>query len=197
MNEAIQQPVMLEETGTVIALEGAYAVIETQPRSACGHCNVGDSCGTSVLAGLFSKRRNKVRLINHLQLNKGDTAVIGINESVLLSTAVLAYMLPLILMIAFAVSASAMGAADEINFLFSMMGLFVGMQITNRIMGDRECQSREIVLLRKVNQGKANHVGVDAPGNEQAGSEVKCMCRSPGTVAIDRSSGNRSTSNST
>lgn len=153
MNEAtIIETAMLEETGTVVAVEGGYAVIETQARSACGHCNVGDSCGTSVLAGLFSKRRNKVRLKNHLNLSEGDMAVIGINESVLLSTAVLAYMLPLILMITFAVIASLSGFGDDINFGFSLLGLFAGMHITNRIMGNKDYQAREIVLLRHVDE---------------------------------------------
>lgn len=141
---------MIEETGTVVAIEGSYAVIETQARSACGHCSVGDSCGTSVLVSLFSKRRNRVRLKNHLNLAEGDMAVIGINESVLLSTAVLAYMLPLILMIAFAVIASLSGFGDDINFAFSLIGLFAGMHVTNRIMGNKDYQAREIVLIRQV-----------------------------------------------
>lgn len=143
---------MLEETGRVVAIEGRYAVIETQQRSACGHCNVGDSCGTSVLAGLFSKRRNRVRLENHLDLSVGDQAVIGINESVLLSTAVMAYLLPLLMMITLAVISSLSGFGDGINFVVGMLGLFIGMMISNRIMGDKDYQAREIVLLRSASQ---------------------------------------------
>jgi len=143
---------MIEETGVVIATEGRYAVIEIQARSACGHCNVGDSCGTSVLASLFSKRRNRVRLINHLGLSAGDRAVVGINESVLLVTAVLAYMLPLILMITLAIVASLSGFSDDINFAFSLLGLFAGMLITNRIMGNKDYEAREIVLLRNADR---------------------------------------------
>lgn len=152
MNELNGQPGMLEETGQVVAIEGRYAVIETQRRSACGQCHVGDDCGTSVLAGLFSKRRNRVRLKNHLNLSVGDVAVIGINESVLLSTAVLAYMLPLVLMILLAMFASLAGLGDNISFIASMLGLFVGMQVTNRIMGKKDYQTREIVLLRNANE---------------------------------------------
>lgn len=152
MNSVTTETSMLEETGRVIAIEGAYAVIETQQRSACGHCNVGDSCGTSVLAGLFSKRRNKVRLLNHLNLSVGEGAIIGINESVLLSTAVLAYLLPLLLMIMFAVITNLLGFGDAVSFVFSMLGLFAGMQLTNRIMGNKDYQSREIVLLRNANE---------------------------------------------
>ena len=143
---------MLEETGKVIAIDGSYAVIETEQRSACGHCNVGDSCGTSVLAGLFKRRRNHVKLLNHLNLSKGDMVVIGINESVLLSTAVLAYLLPLLLMILLAIISNLTGFGDDISFVASMLGLFVGMKITNWIMGNKDYQAREIVLLRNANE---------------------------------------------
>ena len=71
---------LLEETGKVIAVNGAYAVIEMQQRSACGHCNQGDQCGTSMVAGLFSARRQRLHLMNHLALSVGDTAVVGISE---------------------------------------------------------------------------------------------------------------------
>lgn len=152
MSDRVTETAMLEETGKVVAIEGRYAVIETQQRSACGHCNVGDSCGTSVLAGLFSKRRNRVRLENHLNLSVGDQAVIGINESVLLSTAMMAYLLPLLMMITLTVISSLSGFGDGINFLVGMLGLFGGMMISNRIMGDKDYQAREIVLLRSASQ---------------------------------------------
>ncbi len=141
---------MLEETGTVIEVTGSYAVIETQQRSACGQCSV--SCGTSVLAGLFKNRRQRVRLRNHLGLRAGDRAVIGINESVLVSTAVMAYMLPLVLMILAAALSHGMGFGDGVDFLASMSGLFIGMRLANRIMGHRDFQGREIVLLRNADE---------------------------------------------
>jgi len=152
MNEVMIEAPLLEETGKVVAIEGAYAVIETQQRSACSSCATGDSCGTSALSGLFSQRRHKVHLLNHLNLRVGDMAVIGINETVLLSTAILAYMLPLLLMISFAVLSSLSGFDDGINFVFSLLGLFTGMQISNRIVGNRDFEVREIVLLRNASE---------------------------------------------
>jgi sigma-E factor negative regulatory protein RseC len=164
---AMIEAAMIEEQGTVIAIEGRYAVIEIQARSACGHCTAGDSCGTSVLASLFSKRRNRVRLINHLDLSQGDTAVVGINESVLLTTAVLAYMLPLILMITLAVTADLSGLSDDINFAFSLLGLFAGMLITNRIMGNKDYEAREIVLLRNANDRIINEPNANEPNTNE------------------------------
>lgn len=148
MSNVMNETHMLEETGRVVAVNGHYAVIEIQKRSACGHCHSGDSCGTSVLAGLFSNHRQKVTLENHLNLSEGDQVVIGINETVLLSTAVMAYMLPLLLMIGLAVISNLSGMGDGFSFVSSMVGLFAGMRISNRIMGNKDFQSKEIVLLR-------------------------------------------------
>ena len=78
--------------------------------------------------------------------------MIGINESVLLSTAVMAYLLPLLMMITLAVISSLSGFDDGINFIVGMLGLFSGMIISNRIMGDKDYQAREIVLLRSASQ---------------------------------------------
>ena len=152
MSEAGPEMLMLEETGTVVAVEGRYVVIETQRRSACGHCSSGDNCGTSVLSSLFSKRRSRVHLLNHLGLAVGDKAVVGINESVLLYAAALAYMLPLLLMIAAAAAVDMAGFGNDVSFVLSMAGLFIGMFISNRIMRGGDYQKREIVLLRGVNE---------------------------------------------
>ncbi|VAX10074.1 hypothetical protein MNBD_GAMMA25-1751 [hydrothermal vent metagenome] len=158
---------MIEESGTVIAIDGAFVEIEIQLRSSCGHCQVSDSCGTSVLASLFNQRRNTVRLLNHFDSSVGDEVIIGITESVLLSAALMAYMLPLLLMIVFASFSALYGFSDGINFIFGMLGLFMGMTISKRIMAGKNCLENSaanlkgrahkglspwnIVLLRKAN----------------------------------------------
>ncbi len=139
---------LIEEIGRVVALDAEYVLIETQPRSSCGSCRMGDSCGTSALDGFFSERSSQVRLLNHLNLHVGDKAVIGINESVLLSTAAMAYILPLLLMIMVALIFSETGVADGISFIFSLLSLFIGMVISNRIMKRENFNSAEIILLR-------------------------------------------------
>lgn len=149
MSDMLDHVEMLEEVGEVVALEGAYAVIETQPRSACGHCSTGSSCGTSVLGKLFSQRRHQVRLRNDLDLSIGDRAVIGIEPSVMISTAVMAYILPLILMMGFALLVNTViDTGDGVTFIASMLGLVSGIILSNRIMGGRDFESRDIVLLR-------------------------------------------------
>ena len=141
-----QVDAMLEHTGTVIEADEHTALIETVRRSACGHCSSGDSCGTSVLAGVFRQNGNFVRVSNHLHLKPGDQAVLGIAGSTLLRAALWAYMVPLIVMIAFAMFASAAGFSDGYVFIASMVGLFNGLY-TARLVRMRRVTD-DIVLLR-------------------------------------------------
>jgi sigma-E factor negative regulatory protein RseC len=152
MNKSRVDMPMLEATGKVMAVDGEYVVVETRQRSACGHCSAGERCDVSVLSGLFSARRNQVRLSNHLNLSAGDIVVMGINESVLLTTAMMAYMLPLVMMIAFATVINLQGFEDAISFMAGLVGLFTGMQLSNFLMARRHTPYREIVLLRKANE---------------------------------------------
>lgn len=138
---------MLEQTGTVIESDNKTALIETERRSACGQCSVGDSCGTSVIAGLFKQRSNCVRVSNCLHLQPGDRAVIGIPESVLLRAALWAYMVPLFFMIGFAMMTHLAGFHDGIVFISSLVGLFNGLYLS-RLIRLRKV-SDEIVLLRR------------------------------------------------
>jgi sigma-E factor negative regulatory protein RseC len=137
---------MLEHTGTVIEADEHTALIETVRRSACGHCSSGDSCGISVLAGVFKQRGNFVRVNNHMHLKPGDQAVLGIAESTLLRAALWAYMVPLVVMLAFAMFASAAGLSDGYVFIASMAGLFNGLYLA-RLVRARSVTD-DIVLLR-------------------------------------------------
>lgn len=118
---------MIEESGVVVEIDGDYILVETQPKSACGHCNVGDSCGTSVLAKWFTRKRNQVRVYNQLGLQAGDKAVVGVADDVLIKAAFITYMLPLLSMVSFAILGSAVSASDMVVTLFSILGLFIGL----------------------------------------------------------------------
>jgi sigma-E factor negative regulatory protein RseC len=137
---------MLEHTGTVIEADEHTALIETVRRSACGQCSSGDSCGTSVLAGLFKQRGNRVRVCNHLHLKPGDQAVLGIAESTLLRAALWAYLAPLIVMLAFAMFTASAGFSDGYVFAASVVGLFNGLYLAG-LMRTRKVTD-DIVLLR-------------------------------------------------
>jgi sigma-E factor negative regulatory protein RseC len=138
---------MLEHNGTVVVATPASVLIETEQRSACGHCSVGDRCGASVIAGLFKRRANTIRLDNSMDLQSGDNVVIGIPEQLLLRAALWAYMVPMLFMITFALIVSTAGYADLYVFFASVVGLFNGLYLA-RVLHSHKMSSG-IVLLRK------------------------------------------------
>lgn len=138
---------MLEETGLVTAVDGEFAWVETQPKSACGHCNVSNSCGTSVLAKWFSPRKNQIRVFNHLDLQPGMTAVVGVADDVLIKAAFMAYILPLLVMISFAIAGSISGMNNTFVVISSLVGLVAGLwfvSFLNKRAGTRQYQAQLI-----------------------------------------------------
>lgn len=138
---------MLEHNGKVVAATPASVLIETEQRSACGHCSVGERCGTSVIAGMFKRRANTIRLDNSLDLQAGDDVVIGIPEQLLLRAALWAYMVPMLFMITFALIVSTAGYADWVVFVASIAGLLNGLYLASVLQSRK--MSSGIVLLRK------------------------------------------------
>jgi sigma-E factor negative regulatory protein RseC len=141
---------MVEETGVVTAINGEFAWIETQPKSVCGHCNVAKSCGTSVLAKWFSRKRNEVQVINELNLQPGDSAVVGVSNEVLIKAAFIAYMLPLLAMVTLAILGSLLGANTIGVILCSVTGLIAGLWSISPVNNWSGQGKHPVRLIRKL-----------------------------------------------
>lgn len=87
---------MLEEEGTVISVQGEFAEVRTEPKSACGSCSARSGCGTSLLAGLFPRRERAFMARNPLAARPGDRVVIGLRESDLQLASLVIYLLPIL-----------------------------------------------------------------------------------------------------
>jgi|GEM_PF-789660 len=144
---------MIEHNGKVITAAPESVLIETERRSACGHCEADGHCGTSVIAALFRQRASQIRLDNNMDLQSGDEVILGIPEHLLLRAALWAYMVPMLFMIVFALVVGTAGFSDIYVFLASMAGLFNGLYLAGVIYSRK--LSDEIVLLRKINPNPA------------------------------------------
>ena len=90
---------MIEETATVVAVEGRYVLLQTQRQSACHSCSVKTGCGTSVLSQVVGQRSSQIRADNTLALKVGDEVVIGLLENSLVKASLLLYALPILFML--------------------------------------------------------------------------------------------------
>jgi sigma-E factor negative regulatory protein RseC len=86
---------MIEESGRVVAVQGDFAWVESERTSACGGCAVRKGCGTSAIARVFGQQRVRLRVLNRIDAQVGDTVVVGISESGLVRGSLAVYAVPL------------------------------------------------------------------------------------------------------
>jgi sigma-E factor negative regulatory protein RseC len=90
---------MLEEAGSVVALDGNKAWVQTIRKSACSSCEARNGCGQGVLASISDGKANQVLVDNTLNLQVGDDVLLGIPEDMLVRASFVVYFLPLLTMI--------------------------------------------------------------------------------------------------
>ncbi|MCB1920794.1 MAG: SoxR reducing system RseC family protein [Candidatus Competibacteraceae bacterium] len=119
---------MIEERARVAEAGNGYAWVEIERRSACGGCQASSGCGTATLSKIWSGRQARTRAISDLPLCPGDEVIVGLAEGVLLYGALLAYLLPLALMLAGALLGEAVfaSAGEEPVILLGALGLGLG-----------------------------------------------------------------------
>jgi sigma-E factor negative regulatory protein RseC len=147
---------VVEEVGTVVAAEGAYAWVETERRAACGGCQFGGQCGTGALGTLFGRRAVRLQTLNRIDARPGERVVVSVEEGALTRGAVAAYAVPLVGLLLGAglgellgnrlglgqvdLAAAALGAAGLLS------GLLLGRQMGSRLARDEG--SRPILTRR-------------------------------------------------
>ncbi|TRY30853.1 SoxR reducing system RseC family protein [Aliiglaciecola sp. M165] len=96
---------MIEEIGVITAVDKDHIWVETQIKTTCGSCQAQDNCGTGVVAKAFAPKKDKLILRCKQAAKVGQRVKLGIEENHLLGASALVYLLPLIMLIATAVSA--------------------------------------------------------------------------------------------
>jgi sigma-E factor negative regulatory protein RseC len=95
---------MIEQTALVTATKDDIAYVEVHRQSTCGQCSVQKGCGTSVFSKVLGNKFSELTVLNPVHAEKGDVVILGLHESVLIKTALLMYMFPLIMMFVGAIS---------------------------------------------------------------------------------------------
>jgi sigma-E factor negative regulatory protein RseC len=140
---------MLEETARVVEVKDGLVLAETESRSGCNHCSSG-SCSTSVVAKLFGVRRNRLVMENSIGARPGDQVVIGIPDALLARASVLAYLMPLFLMLGLTALGDQFGLAPIWLSLLALSGLVIGFYMVYRMTRGWSAQRYRPQLLRLV-----------------------------------------------
>jgi sigma-E factor negative regulatory protein RseC len=144
---------MIEESGTVVSVEPDYAWVETRRQSTCSVCVARHGCGTATLARILGNRRTRLRVVTQSEIAPGEEVVLGLDEGALVRGSVAVYLVPLVLMIAFAIGAESLfgsRSSDELALAGAMTGLVCGFAWV-RVFGRsvRNNTRYQAVLLRR------------------------------------------------
>ncbi|PIE41010.1 MAG: transcriptional regulator [Gammaproteobacteria bacterium] len=155
---------MIEESGRVVAVEKGAVWVESIRRAACDTCAAKNGCGQSALAKLGQQHKNHVRAISSLDLEVGDSVVIGVPEDVVIKGTLIAYMMPLIFMLVAAITADSLNTADSTVALASLAGLAVGFLVVRlHFLKARKDIRYQPVVLRLFAGEALNCSSIEAP----------------------------------
>ena len=122
---------MIKETGRVVAIEPDCLWIETIRQSTCNSCSAQQGCGHGLLNKVASGRSHHLRVLLRDQpatnFTLDEEVDIGIPERVLVTGAVLVYLLPLVTLLLGTLLASKLWQADLAAFLGAVTGFITGL----------------------------------------------------------------------
>ena len=154
---------MIEQTATVMAIDGDAAWVETQQRGACGACAMNKGCGAGLFARAFAFDSPRLKVRHAQDIKVGDRVVIGIDEQALVRGSFAAYMMPLLFMLGFAILGESVIAgwlkleSDIASLCSGIVGLLTGLAWLKRhgrsIRHDRRYQP--LVLHKAVDHRSA------------------------------------------
>lgn len=95
---------MIEQTLTVVAINGHIADLEAEQKQACAGCN--GRCGSQVFSKLFGTARKTFPYKFESSVEIGQKVTLSLDDSHVVKHAFAVYMLPLFLSLTFALAAS-------------------------------------------------------------------------------------------
>ena len=118
---------MIIETGVVVAVESDSLWVETIQKTACEVCVAQKGCGTRVLSKLTGNT-NRIRVLpgrmSLQEIEIGHEVAIAIPEDVVVSAALLVYLLPICTAV---FSSWLVGSEGDLNSISgALFGLFIG-----------------------------------------------------------------------
>lgn len=144
---------MIEERAVILSLDSMSgipsATLEIERKSACGLCGQTRGCGNSIWGKLFAHKSTAFKAQNHINAKVGQSVIVGINESALLKSALLLYILPLITLFFGAILATKINPGDASAMIGAAVGLVLGLVwVKGHTMSSRYFSLQQPVILR-------------------------------------------------
>lgn len=118
---------MIEEPGLVVRVEQDAVWVATQRKSTCGSCSARLACGQGLLANLAEdKKPHLIKVQGDLMLSEGDSVTLAMPEELLVRSAFLVYLMPLLSMFGAAFAVSAMQVSEVWVIFAAGLGFLAG-----------------------------------------------------------------------
>ena len=152
---------MIEERAVILSLEkssqnssndshpDSVATLEIERKTACGLCGQTRGCGNSIWGKLFGHQTTAFKAQNRINAKVGQSVIVGINETAILRSALLLYIVPLFTLFAGALLASYLWRSDGITMLGALAGLVSGLLwVKGHTMSNSYFRLQQPVILR-------------------------------------------------
>ncbi len=142
---------MIKETGKIIAIEELHgkrvAVVECISKSACSGCNNQSSCGVGTVAKTFANKTHQFEVPYTEGMAVDEFIELQINNSDLIKSASLAYLVPLIFFIGGALLAKQFDSVSEIALIvIAVLCAVIGFGFT-RLISHKLFSKKQITSL--------------------------------------------------
>ena len=117
---------MLEAEGVIVKIGQEGVFVETSRVSACGSCSSKEGCGTSTLSQLLGSKSSSFKVLNPIGAALGERVVIGMEETALLKSSLLVYLVPLAFLMAGAILGGWL-APVNLKDAYAIGGVLIGL----------------------------------------------------------------------
>lgn len=118
---------MIEEFAVVTKRFDDHVMLEIERRTACGLCGQKRGCGNATWGKLLGHDSHEFPAQSDFDVNVGDSVIVGIDEQVVLKSALYLYVIPLVTMLVGAVLADTLLDREIYVLLASGAGLVLGL----------------------------------------------------------------------
>ena len=151
---------MIEERAVILSLQSetkknqsldteSIATLEIERKTACGLCGQTRGCGNSIWGKLFKHQTTAFKAQNRINAKVGQSVIVGINETAMLRSALLLYVVPLFTLFMGALLASYFWQTDGITMLGAAAGLVLGLLwVKGHTMSNSYFRLQQPVILR-------------------------------------------------